>query len=203
MESRELRKPVNLRTQWTRRSTSWAAARQLFTLQRSPEVQRLGYTPADPLLVEVVLRFRPISCGRGDFPAPDIIDSSPFSPPVCASCGLSSSWQRPSALALSSNRSYDLRIASLVACFILTTTINSLAGAHQELMWPENIRCAHPEANHAPGRCPPSDHDRLAVIWNTRHKDRRHVTTSGPFSRAPANQTYGFRYPKAPAVQVS
>ena len=44
---------------------------------------------------------------------------------------------------------FDPIVAILIACFILTTTINSLAGAHQELMWPDNIRCAHPEANRA------------------------------------------------------
>jgi cobalt-zinc-cadmium efflux system protein len=44
---------------------------------------------------------------------------------------------------------FDPIVAILIACFILTTTISSLAGTHQELMWPDNIRCAHPDTDRA------------------------------------------------------
>jgi cobalt-zinc-cadmium efflux system protein len=42
---------------------------------------------------------------------------------------------------------FDPIVAILIACFILTTTVSSLAGSQQKLMWPDNIRCAHPEAD--------------------------------------------------------
>jgi cobalt-zinc-cadmium efflux system protein len=46
---------------------------------------------------------------------------------------------------------FDPIVAILIATFILTTTVRSLAGAHQELIWPENIRCAHPETDRVTG----------------------------------------------------
>lgn len=51
-------------------------------------------------------------------------------------------------LVLAFHRSiFDPLVAVLIACFILTTTISSLVGSHKELIWPDNIRCAHPEAD--------------------------------------------------------
>jgi cation diffusion facilitator family transporter len=52
-------------------------------------------------------------------------------------------------LVLAFNRSiFDPIVAILIACFILTTTASSLlTGSHQELMWPDNIRCAHSDAD--------------------------------------------------------
>jgi len=44
---------------------------------------------------------------------------------------------------------FDPIVAILIACFILTSTISPLAGAQQELIWPENIRCAHPNTDRA------------------------------------------------------
>jgi cobalt-zinc-cadmium efflux system protein len=39
---------------------------------------------------------------------------------------------------------FDPLIALLIAGFILTTTVQSLVGSHRELLWPENVVCAHP-----------------------------------------------------------
>ena len=49
-------------------------------------------------------------------------------------------------LVLVSGRSiFDPLIALLIAGVILVTTIRSVAGSHQELMWPENVVCGHPD----------------------------------------------------------
>ena len=39
---------------------------------------------------------------------------------------------------------FDPLMALLIAGFILTTTVQSLVGSHRELLWPENVVCAHP-----------------------------------------------------------
>jgi cobalt-zinc-cadmium efflux system protein len=50
-------------------------------------------------------------------------------------------------LVLASGRSFfDPAIALVVAAVILVTTIRSVGGSHQELIWPENVVCAHPES---------------------------------------------------------
>jgi Co/Zn/Cd efflux system component len=40
---------------------------------------------------------------------------------------------------------FDPLVALVVAAVILVTTMRSVAGSHKELMWPENVACAHPE----------------------------------------------------------
>jgi len=51
------------------------------------------------------------------------------------------------ALVVAFNRPiFDSIGAILIAGFILVTTIRSMLGSHQELLWPENISCAHPDA---------------------------------------------------------
>jgi cobalt-zinc-cadmium efflux system protein len=42
---------------------------------------------------------------------------------------------------------FDAVVALLIAAVILVTTIRSVAGSHQELMWPENVVCGHPESD--------------------------------------------------------
>jgi cobalt-zinc-cadmium efflux system protein len=42
---------------------------------------------------------------------------------------------------------FDALVALLIAAVILVTTIRSVAGSHQELMWPENVVCGHPESD--------------------------------------------------------
>ena len=42
---------------------------------------------------------------------------------------------------------FDAVVALLIAAVILVTTIRSVAGSHQELLWPENVVCGHPESD--------------------------------------------------------
>jgi Co/Zn/Cd efflux system component len=42
---------------------------------------------------------------------------------------------------------FDALVALLIAAVILVTTIRSVAGSHQELLWPENVVCGHPESD--------------------------------------------------------
>ena len=50
------------------------------------------------------------------------------------------------SLVLASGMSvFDPLIALVVAAVILVTTLRSVAGSHEELMWPENVVCAHAE----------------------------------------------------------
>jgi len=48
------------------------------------------------------------------------------------------------ALVLASKRPvFDPLVALLIAAFILITTVRSLTGHHQELLWPANVACGH------------------------------------------------------------
>ncbi len=44
---------------------------------------------------------------------------------------------------------FDPIVALLIAGFIVATTIKSLSGSHRELMWPDNVVCAHAEDTRA------------------------------------------------------
>jgi cation diffusion facilitator family transporter len=46
---------------------------------------------------------------------------------------------------------FDPIVAVLIAGFIVTTTIASLAESRQELMWPDNVSCAHPDTDNGSG----------------------------------------------------
>jgi cation diffusion facilitator family transporter len=49
-------------------------------------------------------------------------------------------------LVLASGRAiFDPVVALGIAAIILVTTIRSVVGSHQELIWPENVECAHSE----------------------------------------------------------
>jgi cobalt-zinc-cadmium efflux system protein len=39
---------------------------------------------------------------------------------------------------------FDSLIAILIAVFIVATTLKAVVGSEQELLWPENVVCAHP-----------------------------------------------------------
>lgn len=48
------------------------------------------------------------------------------------------------ALVLASGRPlFDTVVALVIAGIILVTTIRSVAGSHEELLWPENVACGH------------------------------------------------------------
>lgn len=45
---------------------------------------------------------------------------------------------------VSGRASFDPVVALGIAAFILVTTLRSVLGSHQQLIWPENVECAHP-----------------------------------------------------------
>jgi Co/Zn/Cd efflux system component len=41
---------------------------------------------------------------------------------------------------------FDSLFALLIAAVVIITTSQALIGSHKELLWPENVSCAHPKA---------------------------------------------------------
>ena len=59
-----------------------------------------------------------------------------------------SPWRRVAAgvlVLISGHSLFDPLVALVIAGVILVTTIGAVVGSHQELMWPENVVCGHPE----------------------------------------------------------
>jgi Co/Zn/Cd efflux system component len=47
---------------------------------------------------------------------------------------------------VSGNSVFDSMFALLIAAVVVITTAQAVIGSHQELLWPENVSCAHSEA---------------------------------------------------------
>jgi divalent metal cation (Fe/Co/Zn/Cd) transporter len=57
---------------------------------------------------------------------------------------------------------FDSVVALLIAGVIVVTTVRSIVGSYQELLWPENVSCGHPtSAKSAVSR---ADRDRVITL---------------------------------------